>query len=323
MATSTATRAADEQGISLREYVCTGDSGAKVDREANLIRNVKILGWESENRRRYMPEAVRKAAPLYEGVPVYFDHPRPGVERAYGDRFGETVNIRLTESGLYGDIKFNPKHPRAEQVLFDVESKSTKVGVSPDHYGDGPIRGGIRMVEAINRVKSVDIVANPATNRSFSESANEGSADMELAEQLTEALRDKANLTTDKAALETKVSQLTEQVGKLTGEKTALQEQVDAAAAATKAAEHKTKVGELLSEHKIPEKARTKEFVSLLESATLENATAAVKSLAETLKTAGTGTQRSVSGTPISESQKTEGGDKFDPKSFAAGLTGR
>ena len=155
----------------LLEYATVDRASAKVDRAANVIRGVKLLGWESQNGRTYTRQALQKALPLYEGVPVYFDHLKPGAERAYVDRFGETFNVRLTESGLVGDVKYNPNHPRAEQVLFDVENGTSKVGFSPDHYGDGPVRNGKRIVETISKVKSVDIVANPATNRSFSESA--------------------------------------------------------------------------------------------------------------------------------------------------------
>lgn len=305
------------------DYASTSGTGAKIDRDASMIRGVKFLGLTSQNGRHYLPETLRRALPLYEGAPIYFNHQPKGstADRPYEDRFGEACNVRLTESGMWGDIKYNPKHPRAEQVIYDIENNTPKVGFSPDHYGDGPIRNGKRIVESINRVKSIDIVANPATNRSFSES--EGNHDMELAEQLAESRANETKMMAELASLKESVTKLTTDNAALTAKAASLQESVDAATKEKAAAEHKAKVGELLSEHKIPEKARTKEFVALLESSPIEAATAAVKSLAETLKSAGTGATRSVSGTPISESQKTEGGDKFDAKSFAAGLKGR
>lgn len=305
----------------LIEFV-TNPAGASlnVDETTGVIRGVKIIGNVSKNGREYPQATLTRAKSMYEGRKVYLNHPaKPGEPRDVRDGFGNIRDVREASDGLYGDLHFNPKHADAAQICWEAKNNPANLGLSHNANGRVVKSGGKVVVEEITAVASVDLVADPATTRGLFEQHDKGQKDMELAE----ALEKVAALTTDKAALETKVSQLTEQVGKLTGEKTALQEQVDAAAAATKAAEHKTKVGELLSEHKIPEKTRTKEFVSLLESATLENATAAVKSLAETLKSAGTGTTRSVSGTPISESQKTEGGDKFDAKSFAAGLKGR
>ncbi|MBA4018308.1 MAG: hypothetical protein C0483_14170 [Pirellula sp.] len=170
MATATFPASIPAKSERFLEYTAANNGGAKVDRAANVIRGVKLLGMESANGRTYTKQALEKALPMYEGAPVYFDHVKPGTERSYGDRFGEAVNVRLTPSGLIGDVKYNPDHPRAKQVLFDVENGTSKVGFSPDHYGDGPLRNGRRVVETITVVKSIDIVANPATNRSFSES---------------------------------------------------------------------------------------------------------------------------------------------------------
>ena len=50
----------------LKEYCSTGKS--TVDRANNVIRGVKILGAASRNGREYLPEALAKAASLYEGA---------------------------------------------------------------------------------------------------------------------------------------------------------------------------------------------------------------------------------------------------------------
>ena len=49
-----------------------------VDRQAGVIRGVKILGLESRNGRSYLPEALSQAAPLYEGAKVNVNHPKSG-----------------------------------------------------------------------------------------------------------------------------------------------------------------------------------------------------------------------------------------------------
>ena len=140
--------------------------------------------------------------------------------------------------------------------------------------------------------------------------------------ELAEALEKVAGLQTEVATLKESVTKLTTENAALAGEKAKLQESVDAAAKAAAAAEHKTKVGELLAEHKIPEAARTKEFVALLESSSLDNATAAVKSLAGTLKGASKPAGVLSGNANLSESQRSGEPEKFDPATFAKSLKG-
>jgi len=327
MATATAKSATSrkpEQSVELREFTNTVGVGAAVNRDTCTITGLKILGPESRNKRHYSESLRRSTAHLYEGVPAYFDHLKPGAERSYADCFGHWSNIRALPEGTFGDLKYNPKHPMAEAVLHDIENGTKGVGCSPDHYGNGPVgRDGKRMVESITVVKSIDIVANPATNRSFSESTNEGNADMaELAEQLTEALTKVSTLATEKQSLAEQVTKLTEQVSTLVGEKSKLQESVDAAAAATKIAEHKAAVVKLLDDNKIAAHLRKPELIAMYEAVDIKAAEAGIKSLAESTK--GT-VVRSVSGTPLSESKGGATGSTtgaFDPKAFAKGLKG-
>ena len=67
----------------LRENVASGNH--KVDREAGVIRDVRILGRESQNGRTYSQHALEQACRLYQNVKVNIDHPdrsTPGAERA-------------------------------------------------------------------------------------------------------------------------------------------------------------------------------------------------------------------------------------------------
>src|SRR3954467_13319392 len=60
-----------------------------VDRDAGVIRGVKVLGWDSKNGRRYDPAGVDPA--LYEGADVNIDHAalkNPGGRLETTDRFG-------------------------------------------------------------------------------------------------------------------------------------------------------------------------------------------------------------------------------------------
>lgn len=147
-----------------------GDS-PKVDREAGVIRGVKILGAESKNGRTYTPQAMAQAAKLYEGRKVNVDHMlREGQDRPFRDVFGELRNVELREGGVYGDLHFLKSHPLAEQVCEAAERFPTQFGLSHDAEGRTARRDGKLIVESVVAVHSVDLVNTPATNAGLFES---------------------------------------------------------------------------------------------------------------------------------------------------------
>lgn len=156
----------------IQEYVSAG-AGCRVDRGAGVIRGVKILGLESRNRRTYLPEALRRAASLYEGAKVNVNHPKgsPNGPRDYQDRIGLLRNVRLEQAdgGLRGDFHFNPKHALAEQLIWDAEHSPENVGFSHNVEARTNPKNGRAVVEEIIRVQSVDLVADPATTRGLFE----------------------------------------------------------------------------------------------------------------------------------------------------------
>ena len=142
-----------------------------VDRLAGVIRGVKILGLESRNGRTYLPEALAAAAPLYEGAKVNVNHPKggPAGPRDYQDRIGVIRSVKAGGEGLFADFHFNPKHALAEQLLWDAERAPENVGFSHNVEARTTRRGDRVVVEAITRVQSVDLVADPATTRGLFE----------------------------------------------------------------------------------------------------------------------------------------------------------
>lgn len=144
----------------------------KVDRNRGIIRGVKILGLISENGRQYMPDAVRKAAKLYEGIRVNIDHPnKPDDVRSAESRFGKLVRVRFIEGdGLYGDLEFLRSHPMAERICEAAERMPDAFGLSHNAQGEGDEnKDGIFVVSKIVEVRHVDVVADPATTKSLSE----------------------------------------------------------------------------------------------------------------------------------------------------------
>ncbi|HEX4000649.1 MAG TPA: hypothetical protein VHX65_19025 [Pirellulales bacterium] len=156
----------------LQEFCDSRNVAMRVDRQAGIIRGVKILGLQSRNGRQYLPEALAKAVPLYEGAKVNVNHPKgsPLSPRDYQDRIGVIRGAALKPNeGLFGDLHFNPKHVLAEQLAWDAEHAPENVGFSHNVQARTSRRDDGLLVEEITRVQSVDLVADPATTRGLYE----------------------------------------------------------------------------------------------------------------------------------------------------------
>ena len=212
------------QGVALLEFT-QGIGGERVDREAGVVRGVKIIGIHSANKteglkREYPREVLSKAIPLYEGARVNINHPngKPEQSRDYRDRFGSLKGVQLREDGLYGDLHFNPKHSLAEQFAWDAENAPHNVGLSQNAHGRVACRNGKALVEEIWKVHSVDVVGNPATTNGLFEDIQEpspsdtNSGDSVMSEQLQESLAEAQSQLKEQS---TKLTEQAEQLAKL------------------------------------------------------------------------------------------------------------
>lgn len=155
-----------KQVYQLRECECLQSGG--VAPSAPVIQRVKIIGWASKNRRQYLPESVECS--LYEGLRVNIDHPAaPNESRRLRDRFGRLVNVTKEADGAYGDLQYNPAHPLAEQVKWWAANDPAALGLSHNAVGQGHTKAGIFIVEKVMSVRSVDLVADPATTQGLYE----------------------------------------------------------------------------------------------------------------------------------------------------------
>jgi hypothetical protein len=171
----------DAMSETLQEFVDSRGVTMRVDRSQGILRGVKVLGLRSRNGRTYLPEALQKAAPLYEDTKVNVNHPKvdPLAARDYQDRIGSLRNVSVrADEGLFADFHFNPKHVLAEQLLWDVEHAPQNVGFSHNVLARTVHQGNQIVVEAITRVHSVDLVADPATTQGLFESAIPGQDDL-------------------------------------------------------------------------------------------------------------------------------------------------
>jgi hypothetical protein len=155
--------------------------GGRVDHGRGIIFGVKVCGRSSPNTHGvrgvdgtdYTLEALRKAAPLYEGINCNVDHPprkNPDQERSAHDRFAWLENIEARPSGLYGDLHFlDPQDPLAVKMMNAAESKPDAYALSHNANGKGEVRNRRFVIYEIPEVRSVDIVADGGTNRSLFE----------------------------------------------------------------------------------------------------------------------------------------------------------
>jgi hypothetical protein len=158
----------------IQEYVDSASQRLRVDRTAGVIRGVKLLGLSSRNGRRYREDALSGAIGLYEGAKVNINHPKghPLSPRDYQDRLGVVRGVELRAGeGLFGDLHFNPKHSLSEQLVWDAEHAPQNVGMSHNVLARTKQEGDETVVEAITKVQSIDLVADPATTSGLYEHA--------------------------------------------------------------------------------------------------------------------------------------------------------
>lgn len=241
----------------LREYVDSRGVTVEVDRQAGVIRGVKILGLASRNGRVYRSEALEEAVPLYERAKVNVNHPKgaPNAPRDYQDRLGVICNVVLRPGeGLFGDLHFNPKHALAEQLIWDAEHLPENVGLS--HHVEARTRreGDQVVVEAILRVQSVDLVADPATTRGLFESGDVAASRPLPSAWTVEDLRRERPDLVEALSRETaaELSRLREELGRLQ----------EAEAAWRK----RQRVEQLLKEYQLPEPERAQGWARLVVS---------------------------------------------------------
>jgi len=146
----------------------------RIDAEAGIIHGVKVLGPRSRNGRIYDDAAIKNAVAFYEGVVVNLNHQRgkPGEtqDRPIQDRWGVLKNARYQEGSIYADLHYIKAHPMTAQLVEAATRFPETFGLSHDAAGDERIVDGERRVVEVYDVRSVDVVADPATNDGLFES---------------------------------------------------------------------------------------------------------------------------------------------------------
>lgn len=157
--------------VDLIEYVAS-DTTLVVDEANSVIRNVRVLGLVSANGREYDRGGVKAAIPLYQGRVVNANHSaRPGESRSVYDRCGWLKDVREDrDGGLRADLHYLKSHPIAGPLVEAARRNPSLFGLSHTARGRETQREGKTVIESIQSVSSVDIVAEPATVAGLHES---------------------------------------------------------------------------------------------------------------------------------------------------------
>lgn len=152
---------------------CQGFPKRGLDKQNQIIRGVKVLGEQSLNGRRYLPEALRRAAPHFEKAPVYVDHQMESHKpRRMVDRIGRLVNCRYENGSIFADLEYIKSHPLSGRLEECAEKTPWCGGLSINASGRIVQRHGENVVEEISKgsIQSVDWVASPASTGGLYES---------------------------------------------------------------------------------------------------------------------------------------------------------
>jgi hypothetical protein len=145
-------------------------ASSRVNREAGYIDGVLICGVQSRNGRDYPTAVLSRDYAKYENAPVNADH---GDESTVGRRLGWFTDVRPGSDGRpRGRLNVLKAHPLAESVFEAAERNPALFGMSHVAVCGTKRINGRETVESINKVLSIDLVADPATTTSLYESFN-------------------------------------------------------------------------------------------------------------------------------------------------------
>jgi hypothetical protein len=144
-----------------------------VDCDAGVIRGVRVLGRQSRNGREYSDRALAEAAALYQGIGVNLNHPdrrETNRERPVEAGFGWLEAVEVKGDGVYADLHYLRSHPQAGIIVEAAQRNPKRFGLSHNAEGRLVRQGEKNVVESVEKVRSVDVVQNPATNSGLFES---------------------------------------------------------------------------------------------------------------------------------------------------------
>ena len=235
----------------------------RIDRKAGLIRDVKFMGLESRNGRRYNQPDPK----LFEGVPLRIDHhgKEGGMDMptdpSIKDVWATSENVTTSPMGVRGDVRYNPHHPLIESILWWAENQPNIGGFSPVTWGLHSTVNGESVID-IMKVESVDLVDRPATTNGFYE--QEKTMDpkdiLKLQESLLAKTSEATKLAADLTAKTAEATKLAADLEAATKRANEAEGKLATEAAAKLASERRGAREKLIADAKLPEEIVTAEF---------------------------------------------------------------
>jgi len=252
-------------------------SEISIDTEKRIIKNAALVGQVSRNGRRYTVEALRGGISKYEGAKVYIDHPNESDEkrgwRSTRDLAGKIENARFDGQKVRGDIRLI--NTEGGKLAFEIATNVPDIaGMSHNAFGKFHKEDGVEVVESIDRVVSVDVVTEPATNNGFYESElNDDKGDKDMLEYkdvtmvgLKEARKDLVEtlMNEGKESRDDEFEKVIKENESLKKEKDELQKKLDEMEVKEALATKEVAIDKMLEESKLPEEAKTEVFKTTL-----------------------------------------------------------
>lgn len=156
-------------------------SEAQIDTDHRTVRQVLIKAGDSKNRRRYSEKVLQSAAPLFEGVKTYANHPgkddlknRP--ERSVREITGWVDSVIFENGAIVGTRHFTQTEAGkdswalVEQIVSGqapVSLMGASINAVGTAYTEKTEAGDVLVIESIEGVHSVDDVTTPAAGGGF------------------------------------------------------------------------------------------------------------------------------------------------------------
>lgn len=300
---------------------------AEFDSEQPVIRNVVLLGAESKNKRRYTEKCMKAAVGLYENVQAFVNHPTKSEEqdgmRDVRNMAGKFHNVRFESMKIRADFKGLPDDPAAKKFISIAHNMPEIAGLSQNASGKVRREGGIEIVESIEKVLSVDLVANPATTKGMYENHDHtGESKMDYADVTMIGLKEGRKDLVEKLIAEGKASR-GDEIKKLKEENTALENKLDEVQVAEALRTKEAAIDKILAESKLPTEAKTdifrKTLLNVVEVAEGEKLEDKVEELIDDRMTAVTGKVGVKNNTEKQKNTK-ESTDELDAQTLAEEL---
>jgi hypothetical protein len=302
---------------------------AKVDKEAGVIRGVRVVNRTSSKKRDYSDRSLDDIARLSEGARVFNQHnSKSPWDRPVTEQFGVLRNAKRDPSGVSADFHVSS---REGWILEDAVRMPDSFMLSINALGSTRRVGGRLLVESIPKLASVDMVPAGGTTTSLFESQSEedDSVDMKqvtlatLREERPDLLQEHASevikVTEAEGEQGKKIATLETNVNALTESNKALEVKLDGYKAAEAVKAKKDKVTKVLSESKLPKEAVTDTFIKLLEMMDEDKDITAAIEDRKMLVESASNPNRITGGPRGSDEDKTEG-DGYDLKGLKESL---